>query len=110
VNPISDGAFDDFRIFHAPEGCELLADGCNRVPPGCDTSLDDTCDDLTETDFLASTTATYEKGNLGFQVEVGADGQQVMALVPEPALGTLLAAGLLPFWMSRRRPREPFAR
>jgi len=103
ANPISDGAFDDFRIFHSPEGCELLADGCNRVPPqsGCDPSTDAACDDLNPTGFLEG--GDYEKGNPGFEVEVGIDGQTVLPLVPEPSIGALLLGGLVPLWLRRRR-------
>jgi hypothetical protein len=107
TSPVADAAFDDFRVFLAPGGCELLPEGCNRVPPppGCDPSVDATCDDIPDdgsglSEFPGD--PSVEIGNLGFKVEVGPESHEVMA-IPEPALGLLLASGLLPLWRSRRR-------
>jgi len=107
IGAVDDAAFDDFRVFLAPAGCELLPEGCVRIPPDCDTSASPGCDQIGSngsglSEFPGDPAAAIT--NLGFQVEVGLEGTQVMALaVPEPAALALLAPGLLAAALARRQ-------
>ena len=92
--PVQDGAFDDLFVVVSPGGCDALP-----TPNDC-LSLQSP-DGLVGPGGLSE---TEEIGNpRGFRVEVGVEDSQIQAIVPEPAAFALVASGLIPLFLRRRR-------